>query len=614
MNRTSHRGLTVLSLLASAGPAFGQSPSVDERIGDVERRVTTVERVVGVAPDAKAQAIEAGPAPLGVFLDATDAIVVDQLGDTRVTWDFGDNGSPRDQMNGFNAAHAYDRPGRYLITRVVDAPAGRSSKTYAVEVTAAARRSIHVSSDGDDALNGATPATAVRSWGRAAALLGGGIGSSNAQVLLRRGDRFPMSSTLALTGENVRVASYGDASLARPTIVVDIARSPSIVMIAMRGVRCAIEGVAFDSVGWNGGDTKGMPFAINAGGRGLIVRDCAFLNVGYAINGNGVPDGVLLEQSEAPLPGGLRGYLTWIQGTNWCVLDNRAINSTREHILRVGSGERLNIQGNVFDNLDRRPDKTDGANGIDPGDYSKSTINVQAGRIAYVAGNVLTDGDVTVGPLGGGDGISHPQDRFLGAVFENNRVRNATMQVQHGAQFVTFRNNLITRNGTTAIKIYGYDAKYQRGVADVTIEHNTVTNNDIAGQFIDVGAGATRLSLIDNLYAATRLHTGAYDAAAVFVHDGDLSAFAKIDGNRWPTVTSNTYAHGGVNYVSVKAGGAAGYVDPAQWKSMVPGDAVVPIASTDVVTLDGAGVDASLLPPIPTTEPATQPSRETAAK
>jgi hypothetical protein len=66
-----------------------------------------------------------------------------------------------------------------------------------------------------------------------------------------------------------------------------------------------------------------MPNAILAGGRALTIRDNTFLNMGYAINANQNPTGLLVQDNRAPLETGLRDYLVWTQGTDIVIVGQR---------------------------------------------------------------------------------------------------------------------------------------------------------------------------------------------------------------------------------------------------------------------------------------------------
>ena len=81
-----------------------------------------------------------------------------------------------------------------------------------------------------------------------------------------------------------------------------------------------------------------------------------FMNLDDAVNANGSPHGLLVEDCTSPSVTGLRGYFLWAQGSDIVVLGNSIANSTREHIVRATGVQRMLVAENTFANLDRRPD------------------------------------------------------------------------------------------------------------------------------------------------------------------------------------------------------------------------------------------------------------------
>ena len=63
--------------------------------------------------------------------------------------------------------------------------------------------------------------------------------------------------------------------------------------------------------------------AVVARGRNITVRDCTFDNVDIAVNANGSPTGLLVQNCVAPTVTSLRAYLVWGQGTDHVYLNNR---------------------------------------------------------------------------------------------------------------------------------------------------------------------------------------------------------------------------------------------------------------------------------------------------
>ena len=67
-------------------------------------------------------------------------------------WDFGDPKGRFNKLQGFNAAHVYDRPGRYTITLTVTDETGHvESATATIFVSPDNRRRIFLSPEGSDA-------------------------------------------------------------------------------------------------------------------------------------------------------------------------------------------------------------------------------------------------------------------------------------------------------------------------------------------------------------------------------------------------------------------------------------------------------------------------------
>ena len=161
-----------------------------------------------VGAPACATAIE-GMAPFVVNVDA----VATQLGagdllDARFDWDFGDVPDARyGQLPGWGGAHVYENPGQYTLRlSVVNSAGAYSNREISVSVRPNARIPVYVAASGNDAHDGATPGTAVRSVRRVQELL-----SDNRDVRFRRGDTFDFSrSQLVLQDlRNVVLGAYG---------------------------------------------------------------------------------------------------------------------------------------------------------------------------------------------------------------------------------------------------------------------------------------------------------------------------------------------------------------------------------------------------------------------
>lgn len=478
-----------------------------------------------------------------------------QAEDASFEWDFGDVGSRFNRLPGFNVAHVYEQPGTYTVTLTVTAPNGLvSTQQRTVTVTAAMSQTLYVAADGNDASAGTSSDAPLRTLARAVAIAGEG-----SNILLRRGDTFLQSSQVEIRRSGITIGSYGSGT-ATPTLMWNGPRQRNIMLWANPETsNVTIRGLTFDSI-YNG-DTEqsGMPTAIQAGGSSLTVRDNVFLNIGYCVNANSNPRGLLVQDNKAPSPVGVRDYLVWCQGSDLVIIGNEVANSTREHNVRVSGVDRITVALNKLTNLDRT------ANG-DRSDNAKGTIACQKGSFAYIANNQLR-GPAGVGPLGGPDGAGDRQARFSNARVQDNVQLEGTFFLQHGANHVTLTRNTIFRDDTQAIEIVGWDNTYGRGDSDIVIDHNVAVNNGPLGRgnFLLVSSAAEGITLTDNVYVAPYLAPGGWGTAAVWVNAADLSMFRRIDGNTWPSgIRANSYAQGGVNFVDTTYS-SAGHKDMSEW-------------------------------------------------
>jgi hypothetical protein len=281
------------------------------------------------------------------------------------------------------------------------------------------------------------------------------------------------------------------------------------------------------------------------------------MDVGYAVNCNGNPDGVIVEKNVSPTLTSLRSYFVWVAGNDHVILGNKVANSTREAVLRVVDGNRILIGYNSFTN-----------NTGDGIDTAKNTLTIHKGSYAYIVGNDLHKGPMHIGPLGEGDGQKGPDQRWNYAVVEGNLLDTESFTL-HGAQHVMYRNNISTTNGYPAYNIQGYNATYNRQVVDATYVNNTAINKSTDGVMFLIGGTASGLTLQNNLYVAPNLAPGASgQASPVLVDDTDLSSFKLITNNVWAKGNPTRYTNGGINYIFDNGVKAVGYKTPAEWNAL----------------------------------------------
>lgn len=503
------------------------------------------------------------------------SVNVGEVQNATFEWDFGDTGSKYNVTRGFNAAHVYTKPGTYTIKLTVTNSAGKvASKTTTVNVTAANRKVIYVSNSGSDSNDGSSASSAIRSFDKAASMVG-----DNTEILFRRGDTFTTDNGMSITSDNVVVGAYGDGSA--PVIKYDGPRSyRCLISTHASSENVAIRGLVFDSI-YDDSSIKfetNMPIAIKPSGTNTSVQNCTFLNLGYAINSNSEPTGLLVQDSSAPSKTALRGYFVWADGQDHAYYGNSAANSG-QHIIRVSGADRVAIAHNNFSNPDE-----DGT--------TRGTLTIQRGTYVYVYANQLSEGKVTIGPLGESDGLSAPESRWRYGTFDSNMI-NSYMIIEHGAEDIAVRNNVINADRSFALQIEGYNSTYGRGVKDVTIEGNTGLNDSTMGSFLYVTGKAEDIVVTNNLYVAPNLEAGSYKSAGLRTNSYDLSAFTLISGNIWPDAETVGRADG-TNLVGSTESSST-YQTASEWESwsVVKGDMFKDVAlSTNSFQVSLGGITA----------------------
>lgn len=464
----------------------------------------------------------------------------------RYVWDFGDPGSKYNTLQGFNAAHYYKNAGTYTVKLTLTNEAGKTDiATTSVTVQSAGRKVYYVSNDGSDTNDGLSTSKPLKTFGKAVSKA-----NDNVEILFKGDDTFETSKGMNTYDTNIVIGSYGTG---RATIKYTGPRDYTSVFYLGGGAgEATIRDLTFDSI-YSTSDASGLPQAIGIGGRGDTVLNCEFLRVGYAVNTQAKPHGVLVQENEAPLSDGLRDYFVWASGSDLTILGNY-VKNVRSHVVRVAETDRINITDNDF----RNPLESAGFRG---------TLTIHKGSYAYVANNKLTDGWFSVGPLGEANGIGDKSARWNYSVFEGNVANNTRLIILHGAQHTMVRNNVMKDDNTWTLEVEGYSGTYGRGVVNVSFVNNTVINNGTTGNFLRVGNSVNGINLINNLYVAPNLTTGTSGGAPVFVYDTDLSSFNKISGNVWPKPSSDLYAEGGINYVWPTWSNSDGYRTPTEWEN-----------------------------------------------
>jgi hypothetical protein len=450
-------------------------------------------------------------------------------------WDFGDPKTQFNTMTGFNASHVYDTPGTYTIKlTVTNQDGGVASATQQVTIAASTRTQFYVDSVHGSDNNAGTENAPFQSFAKAVTMIG-----NNTEILFHAGEKFDVLTGVEINAENVVIGSYGSGANPVLNRIKGVGSRSFATWTTANGV--TFQNLTFDSpygVGPNDLAPKTGVSGLDLGGQNMVVRNCTFLNIDDAINENGNPTGVLIENNSAPLATGLRGYFVWGQGAQSVIVGNYVANSTREHDIRMVTMNEVTVEDNNLANLNRQ--------NVDPSDFSKGGIEMHVGSYAYIADNTLTDGDIRVGPLGlWGES---PSDSTDWSVIEDNQLTGTDIYVNSGAHHVMIQGNVITNNSSEGIDISGPDGE-GRTSEDVTITHNTGIDTGSTGAFLYVAGYVDGVSLTNNLYVAPNVGS----TPAVNVSYGNLSVFTTIANNIWPAESENATS--------------AGSETPAQWNA-----------------------------------------------
>jgi hypothetical protein len=343
---------------------------------------------------------------------------------------------------------------------VTNADGKIATTTTQVTIAASTRRVIYVSNDGSDSNSGTSANSAVKTFAKAMS-----FATSDTEILFNRGDTFTTDAGGKVSGRNVVIGSYGTG--ARPVIkYTGPASYTKIIGISSTASDVTVRGLAFDMI-FTDLSKFDRPDAIGAAGTNIAVRDCEFINIGYGVNANAKPAGLLVQDSLATRPEAVRSYFIWAQGSDMVFVGNTVANSTREHNIRVVGVDRISITHNDLTNL---------TNTVSGDTIPKGTLTIHKGSYIYISRNKLNAGPTTVGPLGDGDGLKSPGDRWNWAVIEDNEF-NTRLNIDHGTAHVMVRDNVFTDTSRSPIELEGWDDTYQRGTSDIRIMDNVAKSS-----------------------------------------------------------------------------------------------------------------------------------------
>lgn len=431
----------------------------------------------------------------------------------RYEWSFGDtNNTNRSSAyddngeRGWIGAHAYDTAGTYTVTlKVTDREGNQFSSTKIVNVAPAPATNYerYVSAGANGLGDGTTASTA---W-TMSQLLSNMSSLDNKKVMFRKGDTFGVSVPLGgkvidLTGRtNVTLSSYGSG--ARPVIQWTGSRvQASLINIGNGSSKIRVDGLrlesTFDKTSGGLEDVYGrdpvtkaqvVPDAISVSGGGvgaaaqdLTFVDLEFVDVFNAINMNGAPSRVLVQDCSTLENNDIRGYFVWNEGASVALLGNTVLDSTEENLVR-GTGDYTDwlISRNTFgNNLVESP-----ASGQQPRDNFKASLAMQHGRWGFVTGNTFVGGNVGAGPLNAPD-ANNPTHRTQWIVMERNTLTPSIVpgssttnisgfELNAGLSDSEFRNNSVSVPATGGKAIFFKDiGAFGRNVKRSSIVWNTI--------------------------------------------------------------------------------------------------------------------------------------------
>jgi|GEM_PF-831025 len=482
-----------------------------------------------------------GMAPLAIHTHAISSTLASgTILTARYEWDFGDGTatSRYNEVVGWGGGHVYDAPGTYTVTlRITDETGAVGRATSQVNVLADSRTRIYVAANGDDANDGRSESTPIRTIARAQALL-----ANNTAFLFRRGDTFDVAEPLfyLLDNDNILFGAYGSGP--RPRLetdavwsegsfgsVVNLRRSTNVIVqdwdVRHTGITAPPEHLG----------TLNAVRIVEAS-RNVTVRNSYFDNLtsNVVIDPGApvpAPAGILVQDNEGE---DVSHYHVWGSGVDVTVQGNRIANSLNGHTMRY-NGVRIFIYDNDFGSV--------GYNSADcqrwiglatcPGHQA---LSGQTGTWVYAARNIFR------ARLRISYQTQYGATIVTDAVYENNRiVRTAdldfpSLRIFKGTQRIDMRNNIF-ENGQFAIR---FDTEgVEQAANDIRIVHNTFIDGTGRqdGSFLESQAawpGDSNFLVANNLYVQPSFVGGNRGGWPFQVQAPSLAGFS-FQRNLWQT-------------------------------------------------------------------------------
>lgn len=491
----------------------------------------------------------------------------------RYLWDFAAGpGNPQglyNDLEGFNAAHAYDIPGSYRVRLTRIDENGLEERFEAtVNLASDTRTVVYVGSGSGLATTGFGTPSAPVTVGRAQAILDT---TDAVKILLRNGDVFGISGTfLVLSRPNQMVSNYNPGAVpALPKIVWTTANGSqyrSMFVIKRTALNPVFENFSI-SQEYSGTGDRGRDYAFRFEGNpsgdvkvNALIRNITFTKVGRGVNPDEIYSStryLLVQDCSFPLQsstqGGLQNYAVWIQGQDFVLLGLNVEDSQDEHPVRAdGPNSRVLISRCRLQNLPIPGQTT----------LHKQPIRMQQGRYHYVTRNTFITraqdfglspwlGNIDIGPLGGPDGLAPRNCRW--SVFERNEIF-ATVNVRYGIKDLILRNNYINKAGASCIEVEGrapsgqLDANgvaYTRTTERVEILNNTLVHVGSGECFLKISRVTNELKVRNNLGVSTTLTGSQVNVAGGF---GTGNVFNRNIWGAGAGASLNNFRVAGVSY------------------------------------------------------------------
>jgi len=473
-----------------------------------------------------------------------------------IAWDFGDPGSKYNDLEGFNAAHAYANPGTYTITLTITTPDGHVGvATQTVTVGQDTRSTIYVSSAGNDQNNGSSADAPIQSIDRLNQLI-----TSNTRVLFQDGGTYFMTDHGINVGglQHVYIGSYGTG--AQPILMANGPSVGSMIDPNNNSVGIVVQGLTFDSI-YN--STVGAPDVCDVAGNDITFLGNTFYRVSDDFNMNQYPTNVLIQGNSSPNTADLYNYFAWVQGQEINILGNTVANSINQSVIRVDAPDNSDINIS-YNNLAKT---TPSSNSY------KSCLTLQWYDFLYAGNNTLTNGPLFTGPLTNVTGSNASSAASAqNTVIDSNVLNNSKIGVDAQSINTMIRNNVINPPDTYAIFVNSTDTSFPGvtlQVRNLWIENNTVISNHVDGGFLYLDDGQSQnIHLDNNVFTDPNLVIG--DAQSAYLWDGnnDLNSFTEIKDNVWGTPASeDLWENGGEFVLGDGQTDQSAWQTPAEWEA-----------------------------------------------